>query len=153
MKTLLFTIGTILLSFNSYAQHMHTSSKMVHLDDVTISTSSQLSNTAAVFSIVKEINAIDEFDYHRFAKESGKSTTDFSLGTEVYSKKVVLRMLRRAARKADNKTEFKNELDEQHLLLTINLENKQLAKLYEQLNPESLDEYLDTWVSVQFLGY
>jgi hypothetical protein len=152
MKTL-FTISAILLlTFTGYAQQIE-HEQIIHLDQVDLQVQKDKPEAQTVYSIVREIEVEKDFDYREFLRMSRNENGNYILGVESFEKVELLKMLRKGARKSESVTEFKNYLDKTHPLLTINLEKSQLKTLYQKLRVQTLDEYLENWVTYNDVAY
>lgn len=144
MKTLITTIATLLLTVNLTAQNYVAVNTSNYETDVRTVSTKKISKTKSVSALTLEIYETSNFEYRTFLKDAEDSKKRYKIGQEVYSKKELVKIFRKGAKRSENVIEFEEFLTDYNPDFLKNVSERESVDIYNKFREGTLHAYLDS---------
>lgn len=144
MKKTILIFALIVFSISSPAQTYTVAYNQANTIDRPTSRNEILSA-----NFLREIFQNEDFEYREFLKDSKDSRSKYKYGKKNYSKTELVKLLRKAARKSGNTTEFSEFLDKVNPSFRNYVSDNDLDQLYKKFRKGTFNKYVqdlaDSW--------
>ncbi|MDO1501630.1 hypothetical protein Q2T40_15960 [Winogradskyella maritima] len=143
MKTLITTIVTLLLTVTLTAQNYVAVNTSNFETDVRTVSTKKISKTKSVSALTLEIYETSNFEYRTFLKDAEDAKKRYQIGREIYTKKELVKIFRKGARRSENVIEFEEFLTDYNPKFLNNVSERETADIFTKFREGTLHAYLD----------
>ncbi|WP_299130978.1 hypothetical protein [uncultured Winogradskyella sp.] len=144
MKTLITTIVTLLLTVTLTAQNHVAVNTLNYETDVRTVSTKKISEIESVSALTLEIYETSNFEYRNFLKDAEDSHKRYQIGQEIYTKKELVKIFRKGARRSENVIEFEEFLTDYNPKFLNNVSELETVDIFTKFREGTLHAYLDT---------
>lgn len=144
MKTIYTTTVTLLFSISLLSQnYVAVNDTGIETNSYTNKRSEVLSKTESIHNLTLEIYNDLNFDYQDFLEDSENSKTRYRVGNQNYSKKELIKIFRKGARRSENVFEFEKFLEGINPEFVPDISERESDAIYYKFREGTLHAYLD----------
>lgn len=144
MKTIYTTIALLFFSIGLQSQNyvaIHT--KVVDNNSFDDLKPRVFLKTKSINTLTLEIYNDQSFDYDQFLKDSENSITRYRAGNIIYTKRELIKIFRKGARKSENVLEFEKYLDGINSKIVPAISERESDAIFHKFREGRLHAYLD----------
>ncbi len=141
MKTLFLTLALVVFSVSITAQGY------TKISNTSLKTEPSIAQINSSSNFTMDVLAKERFKYRDFLSKSRKSKENFQIGRKSYTKKQLVQLLRKNARKSVNQNEFNQFMIDENPQFTSYFSKEEMVLLYQKFREGTLNKYVDELAS------
>lgn len=144
MKTLITTFVIILVTSTLFAQDYATVDHSKIDTEYRRTTSKKTINRYSVSKLASEIYETSNFNYRNFLKDAEDSKKRYQIGTETYTKKELVKIFRKGARRSETVVEFEGYLTKINPQFLKGISEREAIDIFNKFRVGTFYAYIDS---------